>query len=314
MWHKTSSSSVASRDGHAQQLLHQTGARQRVHHRVVTFGTLGMLAAHQVLAIFFVGHQRCASRYTPLRSPHRSTCSRGLKRKPSCLQTSAIQSAALAQPVAVGALRHQDDALAIGVQRAIKLAHFLQIRPLARSRTSADTRSAPSVPPALPAGCAAARAAATMRSRRRRIRQLRADAHQVAGHRLEHRARGLDGDVQARVAQTLGQRDDLRRDHRLAAGDHHVPRRMRAHLARRCGPASNPSLPAARKCTACRTRRSADCSRWCARRPKARPPARLRPESSRTAQRSSMPASSKPLRRSRQASHCPHGRPSGAGS
>ena len=33
-----------------------------------------------------------------------------------------------------------------------------------------------------------------------------------------------------RCAQPLGQRDDLRRDHRLAAGDHHVPRGMRRHL------------------------------------------------------------------------------------
>ena len=32
------------------------------------------------------------------------------------------------------------------------------------------------------------------------------------------------------VAQPLGERHDLRRDHRLAAGHHHVARRVRPHL------------------------------------------------------------------------------------
>ena len=109
-------------------------------------------------------------------------------------------------------------------------------------------------------------------------------------------------------AQALRKRDDLRRDHRLAAGHHHVARRMGAHLVQNLVERRTPSLRAATTCTAYRTRSSADCSRWCARRPRARRPARPRPESNRTAQRSSMPASSKPLRRSRQASHCPHGR------
>src|SRR6202051_2674197 len=59
-------------------------------------------------------------------------------------------------------------------------------------------------------------------------------------------------------------------------------------LLRRSNRANGPPLRAATTCKACRTTCSADCIRWCARRPTARRPACLRPERNKKSQRSSL--------------------------
>ena len=64
----------------------------------------------------------------------------------------------------------------------------------------------------------------------RGIRELGANTHQIASHRLKHGASGLDRDMQAVLAQATGKRDYFRRDHGLAAGDHDVPRGIARNL------------------------------------------------------------------------------------
>ena len=146
------------------------------------------------------------------------------------MQISASHSARSRRRSAIGTFRHQDHTLAIGCQRCDQRAHLVQVLRLrdheleliiiARHQLAEDV--------GLDAQPLVLRRPSALR---RGVRQLRADAHQVARHRLEHRARGLDGDVQARRrASRSVSSHDLRRDHRLAAGHDHVARRMRPHL------------------------------------------------------------------------------------
>ena len=190
MWQSASSSSVAARGSSGIRRVEQPACRSASTHRVEALRPLGMLAALQMLAADRVRRRSPWSRpyHTPRRLPYRSTCSRGLKRKPSSLQISASHSARSRKRAGVRALRHQDDALAIGRERRHQVAHFrqivrlrdheLQLIVIALHQLRKDVRLDPQA-------LVLRRPAAL----RRGVGELRTDAHQVAGDRLEHGAR-----------------------------------------------------------------------------------------------------------------------------
>src|SRR5262249_4589955 len=64
---------------------------------------------------------------------------------------------------------------------------------------------------------------------RRGVREFRTDAHEVASDRPEHRAGSLDGDMQSAVTKAVRERDNFRRNHRLAPRYHDVLRRIPAY-------------------------------------------------------------------------------------
>src|SRR5271163_2615116 len=59
-------------------------------------------------------------------------------------------------------------------------------------------------------------------ARRRGVRQLRADAHQVASHRLIDRAGGFNCDVQIEILEPPRHPHNIFLDHGLAAGDDYM--------------------------------------------------------------------------------------------
>ena len=167
-----------------------------------------MLAALQMLAADRVGRDRRGRvpSHTPRRLPYRSTCSRGLNRKPSSLQISASHSARSRKPAGSVPSGIRMTRSAVRRERRHQLAHLLQIVRLrdhelqliivARHQLREHRR--------LDAQALVLRRPAALG---RGVGQLGADAHQVAGDRVEHGPGGLDGDVQARrraVARVSG--------------------------------------------------------------------------------------------------------------
>ena len=113
---------------------------------------------------------------------------------------------------------------------------------------------------------------------RRGVAQLGAERSEIARDAARRdRARRLDGDVLARRAQRRRERRQLLRDHRLAAGEHHVRRRVPRDFRDDFGDRSAGSPPAPTRRTSYRTSGSADCTPRCGRRPTARRSARPRP-------------------------------------
>src|ERR1019366_3499074 len=136
--------------------------------------------------------------------------------------------APLAQHTRVDAFRHQNHLGRIRIDRAHQLPHVgyvfrpgndkLELVIVIRHQPPHDFRlNAQALVPLLPL------------TRGRRIGQLRADAHQVALDRREHRAGRLDRDVSPARAQTAGQYHDFARYHRLAAGHHNVAGGVSVH-------------------------------------------------------------------------------------
>src|SRR5260370_4554887 len=153
---------------------------------------------------------------------------------------------------------------------------------------------------------------------RGRVGKLGADAHQVAGDGMEYCARGLYGDVKAAGAKALGKRDGLPRDHRFTSGQYDVAGglvRVYALEDRVQGKVSAFGAPGRVGGVAPDATQVA--------------PARAH-EYRRHADKgaftldgiknfgdfhaSTIPASSKPLRRRTQESQAPHGRPAASGS
>ena len=76
---------------HGHQAREQAGAAQPLHNGIESLRPFRMFHPQKVLSKPRIRHQPCLI-HTPLRWPYKSTCRRGLKRKPSCLQISASQT------------------------------------------------------------------------------------------------------------------------------------------------------------------------------------------------------------------------------
>ncbi len=129
--------------------------------------------------------------------------------------------------------------------------------------------------------------------RRRRVRQFRADRHQIAADRQVERAGSLDRDVPTSIAKAAPKAEAVRQtasarrpsEQRAARRPDRPPRHARqVHRETAAArPLATPPVgresrrpktlrpPASTRRRACRNSRSAGCSRWCARRGSPRP-------------------------------------------